>query len=144
MPACESCQDQTDDARDYSQKYNVDRCKVFQVLIFRENFSPYPPRTATEAHPTEQGCVDQKQDECFVVVQANTCGQPRTVVIHLQHTSLTRRTVMRSIRLRSLAFFTVAGGASRGHCNGLDNVGVVGIFDSREDGVFHVTASGFG
>jgi hypothetical protein len=53
MPGREACQDQTNYARDDSQEYDIDRRKIFQVLILLENFGPYPPGTTTEANPTE-------------------------------------------------------------------------------------------
>lgn len=109
-----------------------------------ENFSPDPPSTATEAHPTEQCCIDEKQNKCFVIVQAKACGQPRTVVVHFQHTSPTCRAVMCSIGFGCMTFFAIAGGAGRGNRNGLDDVQVMDRFNCREDGVFDFPAGGSG
>lgn len=59
-----------------------------------------------------------------MVVQSDACGEPRAVVVHLQHAFLACATVVRAVRLAGLALLAEAniaigldgegGGARRG------------------------------
>lgn len=51
---------------------------------------------------------------------------------------------MCAIGLWSLALFAIAGGASRGNGNGLDNVRVMRRFDGGQGRVFYLAAGGLG
>lgn len=62
-----------------------------------------------EGEDAEDGGVDQEEEECFVVVEAEAVGEPGAVVVHLQDTGATGGTVVGSVGFVTLAFFTEAG-----------------------------------
>lgn len=84
-----------------------------------------------EAEDAEDGGVDQEEEECLVVVEAETVGEPGAVVVHLQDTGATGGTVVGSVGFVTLAFFAEAGLTGgfdryRGRLDGGE--GDVGIF----------------
>lgn len=52
--------------------------------------------------PQSSCCVEEHVHEVFIVVEADAIGDPRAVMIHFQHTSVTLRAVMATVRLYSL------------------------------------------
>lgn len=51
----------------------------------------------SQAENQSENDIEQEQHEIFSIVISNTIRNPRTVMIHIQHTSLTCGTVMTSI-----------------------------------------------
>jgi hypothetical protein len=69
--------------------------------------------------PTEQTSIYQKEQESFVVAEADAGGQPRAMMIHLEHTFPARAAMMCPVRFLRLTFLAIAYLAGR-----LDSEGV--------------------
>lgn len=61
-----------------------------------------------EAEHAKNGGVDEKEEEGFVVVEAETVGKPGTVVVHLQDAGAAGGAVVGSVGFVTLTFFTEA------------------------------------
>lgn len=68
-------------------------------------------RFQKEAERVSTSIEDHIQEE-FVVVEPNTVGHPRTVVVHLENANSALAAVMRSLRLKFLAMSAEAFVAS--------------------------------
>lgn len=108
MPACESGEDESDDATENGEKDGVHYSHSFFHLGLFCDFHPYPPGTDTKTRPTEDGRVNEEEQERLVVPQPGTSRQPGTVMIHLQNAFPARRAVMRTIRLDAAAFLAIS------------------------------------
>ena len=113
VPRREATQGEGEDAADDGQHQIVDRHETIVVLSVAEDLAVQPAHGHGEAHEAEERGVDEEQHERLVVPQAETGRQPRAVMVHLQHASSARRTMMRSVRLASLAFLAVAHPTAR-------------------------------
>ena len=68
-----------------------------------------PGKSHTHSHNVgDYEHVNEEKNEEFAIPEANAVVDPRTVVVHVQHTPIARLTVMTSLRLENVAHKTVA------------------------------------
>lgn len=84
---------------------------------------PEPVPTADETDPAENASIDKEKQERFVIMQAQTGGEPGTVVVHFEDAALAGAAVVGAVGFGGVAFFAEAGGAARGDGDGLDGGG---------------------
>jgi hypothetical protein len=68
------------------------RVHNFYIRITQENYELWQQCSCHQC--CFQKRVQKKKQEEFVITSSNTVDHPNTVVVHLQYTSLTDRTVM--------------------------------------------------
>jgi len=92
VPASEAREYDAEDARYDCEKDIIDGRKgqvVLSLGFFLKHFPHDPGERNCKAEIAKQAGVDQEEEKWFVVAMSNTCGQPRTVMIHLQDTAAT-------------------------------------------------------
>lgn len=85
MPSRKSSDSDPDDAAHDSKHDEVDRHECVQVLGIIQNLNPKPGAANSKTVEAKYGCVYQEEQKCLVIVQTDTCRQPRTVVVHLEN-----------------------------------------------------------
>ena len=79
------------------------------VLQIGPEFDEVFERRGCYVQAVERG-IAEKENEVFVVAVADTVVDPRTMVVHFEHASLTNATMMRAIGFDALALVTIAHG----------------------------------
>lgn len=103
-----------DPHKDYAQDvgYNADNKlgHVREILVLElganQNEWVNATQNPKDAYPES---VDNQQHEGFAVLEAHAVAQPRTVVVHYQHTTLAGRAVVSALGLKNLANQAVSG-----------------------------------
>lgn len=126
VPPRKSADNDADDAGDDAQHDVVDGHEALDVGRVGEDLGPDPGARSEEAEEAEEGRVDEEEEEGLVVAQADTCRQPRAVVVHLEHAAAAGGAVVGAVGLAGLALFAEAqfavglnserGGRGRGVC----------------------------
>ena len=86
---------------------------IFFLTLRSHRVRPEPEEIfeGGESHKhTVQETIEEKEDKELVVVEGDTVVHPGTVVVHLEDTAATHRTVVSSVRFDDGALLTVSHG----------------------------------
>ena len=103
VPACEDADDETNDTTHDSKHNEVNRQQRVEVLRVIQHFGPHPCPANGKGVKAEERSVDQEEQESLVVPEADASGEPRAMVVHLEHAAAARRAVVRAVGLAGLA-----------------------------------------
>jgi hypothetical protein len=78
--------------------------------VYQEEFSCINPKRKIIAENVEfpQKSIEQEEQEEFPIIESDAVVQPRTMMIHIKHTSVAGGTMMGSLRLEDMANQTVS------------------------------------
>lgn len=108
VPGRKGTDDDGNDATANGEHDKVDGHKRLHVLSVGEDLVPDPSTTNSKAVETEEGSIDEEEQEGLVVAQANAGGEPGAMVVHLEDAPTAGRAVVGAVGLAGLAFLAVA------------------------------------
>lgn len=113
MPSSESGYYDSNDARKNSEQDVVHRHERLAVVAVVQDLRPDPSRRRRKGYPTEECQVDQEEEEGLVVVKPDACGQPRAMVVHLEHAPPAGGAVVGTVRFLCLTLLAEPNIAGR-------------------------------